>query len=95
MDADPVRILLLSEADNVGVALTAIAPGVCVSVGGAAVAVREAIPAGHKIAVRPIAEGESVVKYGAPIGEATRTIAPGEHVHVHNLKSRYFPTPTR
>ena len=40
---------------------------------------------GHKYARRPIAAGEPVVKYGMPIGRATRPIAPGEHVHVHNL----------
>lgn len=40
---------------------------------------------GHKYARRAIAAGEAVVKYGMPIGHATRAIAPGEHVHVHNL----------
>ena len=40
---------------------------------------------GHKYARRAIAAGEAVVKYGMPIGHATRDIAPGEHVHVHNL----------
>lgn len=40
---------------------------------------------GHKYARRAIAEGENVIKYGMPIGHATRAIAVGEHVHVHNL----------
>jgi altronate hydrolase len=40
---------------------------------------------GHKYARRAIAAGEAVIKYGMPIGHATRDIAPGEHVHVHNL----------
>ena len=40
---------------------------------------------GHKYALRPIAKGENVVKYGMPIAHATRDIAPGEHVHVHNI----------
>ena len=40
---------------------------------------------GHKYARRPIASGENVIKYGMPIGHATCDIAPGEHVHVHNL----------
>ncbi len=43
------------------------------------------IPRGHKIALRPISKGESVVKYGMPIGHATREIAQGEHVHCHNM----------
>ena len=40
---------------------------------------------GHKYARRAIRRGENVVKYGMPIGHATRDIRPGEHVHVHNL----------
>ena len=42
---------------------------------------------GHKYALRDIAEGENVVKYGMPIGHAVRAIAKGEHVHVHNVKT--------
>ena len=42
---------------------------------------------GHKYALRAIAAGENVVKYGMPIGHATCDIAPGEHVHVHNVKT--------
>ncbi|MCR5752991.1 MAG: altronate dehydratase family protein [Kiritimatiellae bacterium] len=42
---------------------------------------------GHKYALRDIAEGEDVVKYGMPIGHATRAIRKGEHVHVHNVKT--------
>ncbi len=42
---------------------------------------------GHKYARRGIAGGEAVVKYGMPIGRATRAIAAGEHVHVHNVKT--------
>ncbi len=43
---------------------------------------------GHKYALRAIAQGESVIKYGFPIGEATCDIPAGAHVHTHNLKSR-------
>ncbi len=42
---------------------------------------------GHKYARRDIAEGEAVIKYGLPIGRATRAIAAGEHVHVHNVRT--------
>ncbi|WP_128255638.1 UxaA family hydrolase [Falsirhodobacter deserti] len=45
----------------------------------------EVIPAGHKVAIRPIAEGEAVLKYGQVIGTATQFIAAGAHVHVQNL----------
>ncbi|WP_033923398.1 UxaA family hydrolase [Sphingomonas sp. 37zxx] len=42
------------------------------------------VPALHKVAVRAIAPGQAILKYGQPIGIATRDIAAGEHVHVHN-----------
>lgn len=49
---------------------------------------------GHKLARRAIADGEAVIKeavikYGAPIGYATCAILPGEHVHLHNVRSGY------
>jgi altronate dehydratase small subunit len=47
----------------------------------------EAIRAGHKVALRLIAAGEPVLKYGCPIGEATLTIQPGAWVHLHNCRS--------
>ena len=42
---------------------------------------------GHKYALRDIAEGENVIKYGMPIGHATCAIKKGEHVHVHNVQT--------
>jgi len=42
---------------------------------------------GHKYAVRDIEAGENIVKYGQPIGIASKDILPGQHVHVHNLES--------
>jgi (2R)-sulfolactate sulfo-lyase subunit alpha len=47
----------------------------------------EDIPLGHKIALRPLAAGEKVIKYDVPIGKAVGDIAAGRHVHTHNLKS--------
>jgi len=47
---------------------------------------RGRIPFGHKAASRPIAHGDPIIKYGVAIGVATRTIAAGEHVHVHNCR---------
>ena len=42
---------------------------------------------GHKYALRDIAEGENIIKYGQPIGHATCEIKKGEHVHTHNIKT--------
>ncbi len=49
---------------------------------------RSDIPIGHKLALRPIASGETVIKYGHDIGRAVASIQPGEHTHVHNLKTK-------
>jgi altronate hydrolase len=48
------------------------------------------IPAGHKLAVRNIAQGMPVRRYNQIIGFATRPIQAGEHVHVHNIAMRDF-----
>ena len=74
--------LRLHEADNIMVALTAITPGTEIAPG---ITTAEPIPAGHKVALRPVAAGENVVKYGQIIGTATAPIAAGAHVHVQNL----------
>lgn len=46
------------------------------------------IPIGHKIALKNLAVGDSVIKYGVNIGKVVAPIKAGEHVHVHNLKTR-------
>ena len=48
----------------------------------------EAIPRGSKVALGPIACGETVIRYGEEIGRATKDIAAGEYVHTHNLAGR-------
>ncbi len=92
--SDP-RWLQLSPDDNVGVATRMLEAGASIVVEGRPVTLSERIPTGHKLAIRPIAAGERVKKYGAPIGSATCDIRPGEYVHTHNLKSDYLPTYTR
>lgn len=81
------RWLRIDPRDNVAVALEAAAPGAEVSVPGATLRTLEPIPTGHKVALVPIAEGERVVKYGAPVGLATRAIAAGAWVHTHNVRT--------
>ncbi len=49
----------------------------------------EPIKLGHKIALTEIAEGGSIIKYGVPIGSASRPIVAGEWVHLHNCTSGY------
>jgi len=47
----------------------------------------EKIQRGHKVALQDVAPGEAVVKFGVPIGHATRSISRGAWVHLHNLAS--------
>ena len=67
--------------DDVATALRDIAAGGVVE----GLTVGSDVPKGHKIALRAVAAGGSVRKYGFPIGLAAVDIAPGDHVHSHNL----------
>ncbi len=78
-------VLLLNEKDNVGVARTPVSAGTEVIVNGNKVISRETITPGHKIALRPIASGSVVHKYGEIIGKATMDISPGDWVHTQNV----------
>jgi altronate dehydratase len=80
-------VLVISERDNVATALEPLEPGRQVEARAVHVIAIDAIPAGHKIAIRPIAAGAEVFKYGSPIGTAIGDIAAGAHVHTHNVAS--------
>lgn len=86
------RLLLLSEDDNIFALRGALEAGDTIMVEGFEMIIPARIGLGHKIARRAIAPGEQIVKYGAPIGSATAPIAPGDHVHLQNVKSDYTPT---
>jgi altronate hydrolase len=81
------RAVKIHAADNVAVAVCALAAGCDVAVDGRRVTLGEDVAAGHKFALRALEPGEPVVKFGFPIGEATAAIAPGAWVHSHNLKT--------
>ncbi len=53
-----------------------------------AVPVLKDIPLGHKIALRDMKEGDTVIKYGHDIGRVVAPISRGDHVHVHNVKTK-------
>ncbi len=74
----------IADGDNVATAIADIVPGQPLFA-DEEVRAAAAVPRGHKIALAPIARGAPVIKYGFPIGHATTDIAPGEHVHSHNL----------
>jgi len=91
VSTDP-RLLRLHPADNVLTVIATLEAGAQIRVGDAEVVVPTRLPLGHKVAARDIAAGEKIVKYGAPIGSASRAIAAGEHAHTHNVQSDYLPT---
>jgi altronate hydrolase len=84
----PLPTLRLHKNDSVAVALRDLDPGEATGV--AEVRASQKIPRGHKVALRAMAAGEAVLKLGQSIGLASRSILPGEHVHVHNLS--YTPS---
>ena len=49
---------------------------------------RQDIPIGHKIALRDMQPGDTVVKYGIDMGKVVAPIRAGEHAHVHNIKTK-------
>lgn len=81
--------IAITSTDNVATCLHDIEAGAEVSVmlGKETFPVKAAdpIPRGHKLALREIAEGDSVLKYGEVIGKASLPIGTGAHVHTHNV----------
>ena len=92
MSGKDARLIRLSDADNVLMIATALSAGERLEVAGEAVTLTAPLSLGHKIAARPIAAGETILKYNFPIGVATEDIPLGAHVHVHNVRSDYTAT---
>ena len=84
------RALVMHPKDNVATTLKEIQSGDAVEIprgdAGFTVIATEDIPFGFKIAIEEIPEGAMILKYGETIGMASRLIAKGELVHVHNLE---------
>ena len=84
------RALILHAKDNVA---TLIDPGkasqtaTCAGKRQLSVTLKGDVPFGHKCSLQDIATGTDIYKYGQVIGRATRPIAAGEHVHVHNVEA--------
>lgn len=76
-------VIRLDPADNVAVARENIDAGTLIA--SEEVTARAAIPLGHKIATRPIAKGEPILKYATIIGFAGEDLAPGDYLHTHNV----------
>lgn len=86
------KVFVIDAEDNVGtVVVAAIDNGEEVGTNGRVTDVtvksNSDIPYGHKIALRDVAKGETIFKYGLSIGSATEDIKAGDHVHIHNVES--------
>ena len=88
---DP-RLIRLAAPDNVLLLATSIPAGTALMVEGAEIVLEADLTLGHKLAARAISAGETIRKYDFPIGVATKDIALGAHVHVHNVESAYTPS---
>lgn len=87
-----IRALSIHPADNVATALEDLAPGEIEILGEgsrSSVNAVESIHSGHKLALKGIAAGEPVVKFGVDIGHATADIPEGAWVHTHNCASQF------
>jgi len=82
--------IVMHERDDVATALEALLAQqqIAVSIEETTISIvlAQDIPFGHKFAIRVLQAGSEVRKYGEVIGRASASIAPGEHVHVHNLE---------
>ena len=92
MPAVPLKqvAVQLRSNDNIAVAAKAIALGTEVEFDGRVLKMSSPVKMGHKFALQSIKEGEPIFKYGQTIGFAGKDIAPGDHVHVHNVKLGSF-----
>src|SRR3982751_4577388 len=88
-------LLLLHPDDNILVARRDIAQGELVEMDGESFNMPVAIELGHKLARRALAVDIRVLKYGAPIGSMKTTVASGEPVRLHNLRTDYLPSTSR
>jgi altronate hydrolase len=79
------KILILDPRDNIAVCLADLYAGDQIDQDDISIKVLSNIPRGHKIASRPIAKDDGIIKYGERMGHATAAIAVGEHVHTHNV----------
>jgi (2R)-sulfolactate sulfo-lyase subunit alpha len=86
------QFLLHQDGDSVAVAVDDLTPG---RVRGASIKegtwyemeISHEVPLGHKFAMLDLVEGDTVLKYGIPVGVMTQPVSKGEYVHTHNVRS--------
>lgn len=81
------KIIKIHENDNVAVALMPLAANEEINVNGTVITTTMEVPAGHKVALCDLAQGDRIYKYGFSIGCASAPIKKGEWIHTHNIKT--------
>jgi altronate hydrolase len=97
-----MKYIQINPADNLVVAIRNLPVGEKISAGGIDLETKEEIPAGHKVAIRNMAVGDHIIKYGYPVGHAVKEISQGSLVDEKNIKTNlaglseytYTPVPT-
>ncbi|HEY2835682.1 MAG TPA: UxaA family hydrolase [Rhizomicrobium sp.] len=89
------QLLVHDHKDNVGVVVVEdLAPGtdmlavITEDNSDFRLTAKQAVPIGHKVALKDLSVGDTVIKYGEDIGKVVAPVAKGEHVHTHNLKTK-------
>src|SRR5689334_17256913 len=80
----------LNPLDEVAIAKIALPPGTKLTFNGKTISVRQFIGSGHKVALISVQQDQPLRRYGQIIGFASQDIAPGDHVHTHNIEVRDF-----
>ena len=84
--------LKINPADSVVVCLSPKKKGDLITVDGRQIAINQDTPAGHKVLIKDVAEGENIIKYGYPIGHAMTSMKAGDWVNENNLKTNLSGT---
>ena len=84
--------LKINPADSVVVCLVEKKKGEVIEVDGRQIALSQDTPAGHKVLIKDVAEGEDIIKYGYPIGHARQAMKAGDWVNENNLKTNLSGT---
>ena len=81
------KYLKINPADNVVVAITDLKAGEIISDEGADVVLKEDVPAGHKVTLKNLTEGENVIKYGYPIGHVRQNVEAGKWINENQIQT--------
>ena len=89
---EQATFLKINPADSVVVCLQAKKKGERIDVDGQTIVINQDTPAGHKVLIKEVREGEDIIKYGYPIGHARQDLKAGDWVNENNLKTNLSGT---